>query len=59
VIVYDIAKIGAEIKAEDERDGPAEIMFLHGGHQSKVNDISWNSSKPFLMASVEEETNVL
>ena len=31
-----------EQSAEEAEDGPAELLFIHGGHTSKVNDISWN-----------------
>ena len=42
VMVWDIAKIGSEIKAEDELDGASELLFIHAGHKSKVNELSWN-----------------
>jgi len=45
VMVWDLAKIGAEQSAEDAEDGPPELLFIHGGHTSKVCDISWNQSK--------------
>ncbi len=41
-MVWDIAKIGSEIKAEDELDGASELLFIHAGHKSKVNELSWN-----------------
>jgi len=59
VIVWDISKIGSEIKAEDERDGPAEMEFIHGGHQSKINDLNWNPNQPFIISSVEDGFNSL
>ena len=35
-------KIGEEQTAEEAEDGPAELLFIHGGHTSKVNDLAWN-----------------
>ena len=42
VIVWDLSRIGQEQTAEEAEDGPAELLFVHGGHVSRVNDISWN-----------------
>ena len=42
VIVWDLSRIGQEQTAEEAEDGPAELLFVHGGHLSRVNDISWN-----------------
>ncbi|KRX11252.1 WD40-repeat-containing domain [Pseudocohnilembus persalinus] len=58
VIIWDISKCGAEIQNEDEQDGPAEMLFIHGGHRSKVNDFSWNQKDNLVCASVEEN-NIL
>ena len=68
--VWDISKIGMEQKSEDAQDGPPELLvkekskfiyvqFIHGGHRAKVPDFSWNVNEPMLMASVEEENNIL
>jgi WD40 repeat protein len=43
---------------EDAEDGPPELLFIHGGHTSKVNDFSWNGINPWTIASVSED-NVL
>ncbi|CAD8097626.1 unnamed protein product [Paramecium primaurelia] len=59
IIVWDYFKIGNEIKAEDEKDGPSELLFYHGGHRSKVNDLSWNVNHKHLLASVEQDKNIL
>ena len=42
VIVWDLSRIGQEQTAEEAEDGPAELLFIHGGHTSRVNDIAWN-----------------
>jgi histone-binding protein RBBP4 len=58
VYVWDLARIGAEQSAEDEEEGPAELLFIHGGHTDKVNDISWNLNDDWVIASVSED-NIL
>lgn len=35
-------------------DGPPELLFMHGGHRTKVNDFSWNQNENMVFASVEE-----
>ena len=35
VHVWDLSRIGDEQTAEDEEDGPPELLFVHGGHCSK------------------------
>ena len=49
---------GAEQTPEDAEDGPPELLFLHGGHTSKVSDFSWNQNDHWTIASVSED-NVL
>jgi histone-binding protein RBBP4 len=58
VAVWDLSRIGMEQTAEDAEDGPPELLFLHGGHTSKVNDFSWNPNDEWAIASVSED-NVL
>lgn len=36
LMVWDLAKIGEEQSKEDAEDGPPELLFIHGGHTSKV-----------------------
>lgn len=43
---------------EDAEDGPPELLFMHGGHTSKVSDASWNCKDEWTIASVSED-NVL
>jgi histone-binding protein RBBP4 len=41
------------------REGtPPELFFVHGGHQTKISDISWNLNEKLTLASVSED-NVL
>ena len=42
VYVWDLSRIGAEQSIEDEEEGPAELLFIHGGHTDKINDACWN-----------------
>lgn len=48
-------QIGMEQTADEAEDGPAELLFIHGGHTSKVNDISWNPNVCVMMLSKEQE----
>lgn len=56
--LWDLSRIGQEQSPEDAEDGPPELLFLHGGHTSKVSDFSWNSKTNWSVASVSED-NVL
>lgn len=35
--------------------GPPELLFIHGGHTSKVSDFAWNPNEPWVIASVSED----
>jgi histone-binding protein RBBP4 len=60
VMIWDITRIGTEQSTEDADDGPPELLFVHGGHTSKISDISWNPNEgeAWVMASVAED-NIL
>ena len=58
VNVWDMSKIGQEQSEEDAVDGPPELLFIHGGHTSKISDFSWNPNDPWVIASVAED-NIL
>ncbi|OMH83093.1 Histone-binding protein RBBP7 [Zancudomyces culisetae] len=58
VNVWDISRIGDEQSVEDAADGPPELLFVHGGHTSRVCDISWNFNEPWTMCSVAEDNVV-
>lgn len=58
IALWDLSRIGAEQSPEDAEDGPPELLFLHGGHTSKVSDFSWNTNLEWCLASVSED-NVL
>lgn len=42
--VWDLSKIGEEQTPEDAEDGPAELLFIHGGHTAKVcHRVIWSA----------------
>jgi len=55
VNIWDLSKIGEEQSQEDAEDGPPELLFIHGGHTSKISDFSWNLHDPWVIASVAED----
>ncbi|CAB9496092.1 Probable histone-binding protein lin-53 [Seminavis robusta] len=56
--IWDLSRIGQEQSEEDAEDGPPELLFLHGGHTSKVSDFSWSAKSEWTVASVSED-NIL
>ena len=56
--VWDLSRIGDEQSPDDAMDGPPELLFVHGGHTSKISDFSWNANDDWVVASVAED-NVL
>ncbi|KAJ7544739.1 hypothetical protein O6H91_09G091100 [Diphasiastrum complanatum] len=58
LMVWDLSRIGEEQTPEDAEDGPPELLFIHGGHTSKISDFSWNSNEDWVIASVAED-NIL
>ena len=60
VRIWDISRIGMEQSVEDAEDGPPELLFIHGGHTSKISDFSWNPNEgdEWVIASVAED-NIL
>lgn len=58
VMVWDLSRIGDEMSPEDAEDGPPELLFIHGGHTSKISDFAWNQNDDWVVASVAED-NIL
>lgn len=58
VMVWDVSRIGAQQSQEDALEGPPELMFVHGGHTSRVTEFSWNPNDPWVVASVADD-NIL
>lgn len=55
VMVWDVSQIGATIATADNEDGPSELVFTHGGHTDKINDIDWNVNEELMCASVSQD----
>lgn len=55
VNIWDLSQIDKYLTAEEKEDGPSELLFTHGGHTSKINDIDWNSSSDLTCASVSDD----
>eukprot|EP00834_Sanchytrium_tribonematis_P000029 NODE_2_length_91304_cov_0.692462.p29 type:complete len:350 gc:universal NODE_2_length_91304_cov_0.692462:68873-67824(-) len=51
LLVWDIMKING--MTDDE--APPELLFLHGGHNARIGDFDFHPTKPFQMASVDDE----
>eukprot|EP00762_Andalucia_godoyi_P007014 ANDGO_07649.mRNA.1 putative histone-binding protein Caf1 len=60
VMIWDLRLTGSEQTAEDAEDGPAELLFVHGGHTSRVVDFAWNPSPggEWMLASTAEDNVV-
>lgn len=56
--VWDLSRIGDAQAPEDAEDGPPELLFVHGGHTSKISDFAWNPNEHWVVASVAED-NIL
>jgi len=60
LMIWDLSKVGDEQAREDAEDGPAELLFVHGGHTARIQDFSWNPNKgsEWMLASVADD-NIL
>nr|XP_043627626.1 WD-40 repeat-containing protein MSI1-like isoform X2 [Erigeron canadensis] len=58
LMVWDLSRIDMEQTPEEAKDGPPELLFIHGGHTSKVSDFSWNPCEDWVIASVASD-NIL
>ena len=58
VMMWDLSRIGEQQSPQDAEDGPPELLFIHGGHTSKVSDVAWNPTVPWVLSSVAED-NIL
>lgn len=56
--IWDVTRIGKTQTKEEAEDGPPELLFIHGGHTSKVSDFSWNINEDWVICSVGED-NIL
>lgn len=57
--IWDLSAIGKD-SDKNSIDGPSELLFTHGGHTSRVSEMSWNPNpnKELLCASVSDD-NIL
>ena len=53
--IWDASRVGDEQDAEDAEDGPPELVFVHGGHTSRISDFSWNMNAPWVICSAAED----
>lgn len=58
VNIWDLSRIGMDQDPEDADDGPPELLFVHGGHTSKITDFSWNPNDPWSISSTAEDNIV-
>ncbi|PWA93982.1 histone-binding protein MSI1 [Artemisia annua] len=40
------------------KDGPSELLFLHGGHTNVVSDSSWKPCEDWTVASVAADNSL-
>lgn len=55
LIFFVFCRIGEEQSPEEAAEGPLELLFIHGGHTSKIYDFSWNPCEDWITASVAED----
>uniref|UniRef100_A0A6B2L5N4 Histone-binding protein RBBP4-like N-terminal domain-containing protein n=1 Tax=Arcella intermedia TaxID=1963864 RepID=A0A6B2L5N4_9EUKA len=57
--IWDLSATGKQLPhPKDTEDGPAELLFVHGGHTDIISDFGWCPDIPWLCASVSQD-NVL
>ena len=65
ILFWDITLIGSPLSTDDFEDGPPELLFIHNGHRSRVNDFDWSSASSSLasysnlLCSTEESNNII
>jgi len=55
VFIWDLSQVRKTQTEEEASEGPPELLFIHGGHRGRVNDISWNPNQDLMIASVAED----
>ncbi|KAJ3439738.1 wd40 repeat family [Anaeramoeba flamelloides] len=53
--IWDLSKIGQEQTEEDAKEGPPELLFIHGGHTSRISDFSWSQNEPWVLSSTADD----
>ena len=61
VHIWDIAQIGAEQTPDDAEDGAPELLFVHGGHTSRITDLGWapNEKDKWHLVSTAEDNVIM
>ncbi len=57
-VLMDVFELMEMVVLVSSSLGPPELLFIHGGHTSKICDFSWNPNEEFVCASVSED-NIL
>eukprot|EP01091_Cochliopodium_minus_P020486 TRINITY_DN8982_c0_g1_i1.p1 TRINITY_DN8982_c0_g1~~TRINITY_DN8982_c0_g1_i1.p1 ORF type:complete len:419 (+),score=125.98 TRINITY_DN8982_c0_g1_i1:455-1711(+) len=55
VMIWDLSRIGEQQSIQEAEDGPPELLFIHGGHTSKVSDFAWSPNQDWVVSSVSED----
>lgn len=60
IAIWDASRIGQSdnLSHDEQEDGPPELLFLHGGHTSRIADFDWHHTLPFVLASIGEDNVV-
>ncbi|CCH58502.1 hypothetical protein TBLA_0A07120 [Henningerozyma blattae CBS 6284] len=59
VAVWDLKQIGQEQTSDEIEDGDVpELLMIHAGHRSPINDFSMSNNLNWLCASIEEDNIV-
>lgn len=55
VNLWDLSLVDTPQTAEEEQEGPPELVFIHGGHTNRISDLSWHPTIPWTLATVSED----
>lgn len=55
VHIHDLSRIGLEQTPEEAEEGGPELTMVHGGHTSRITDLSWNPHIPWTLSSAAED----
>ena len=57
IMIWDLSKVGQKSNRENA-EGPAELLFIHGGHTNNIMEMSWNQNEEYLLASVSFDNDI-
>jgi histone-binding protein RBBP4 len=57
-MVWDLSRFEKPQTEDEKKDGPPELLFIHGGHTTRISDIAWNPNEKLMMASSSEDNIV-